>query len=228
MGEHLPVPGSGEITTGFSFKAGKAGAVSALLVHPDNCVATVVFGHGAGANMRHRHMEHIAASLARAGIATLRFNFPYMEAGRRRTDSKAVCIETIGGALGVAVSRNLDPLYLGGHSFGGRMASHFAAEADTGISGLIYYSFPLHPAGKPATSRADHLYGLAAPQLFLSGTRDRLAEPGLLEGVVASLQNARLHRLDTADHGFGILKRSRQSPEDPYTEAARVVADFIR
>ena len=203
------------------------GKVSAIFLSPAKSIATLVLGHGAGADMRHAHMQAIANSLAAAGIATLRFNFPYMEAGGKRTDSKGICTETIGNALICANQLGeSSTLLLGGHSFGGRMASHFVAESNPDIAGLIYYSFPLHPAGKPGTSRADHLKSISIPQLFLSGTHDRLADLTLLRGVVTGLKQAKIHELDTADHSFRILKRSRESAEDVYKEVARVTAEF--
>jgi len=204
------------------------GKVSALLLAPDAPVAILVLGHGAGANMQHAHMQAIADSLAVNGIATLRFNFPYMQRGGGRTDAMPICAETIDNAVALARARNPDlPLYVGGHSFGGRMASHFAADRRPRIEGLIYYSFPLHPARKPGTGRADHLYRLDYPQLFLSGTRDDLADATLLCDVVSRLPDATLHELETADHGFRILKRTRKSAEDIYAEAARQVVAFI-
>lgn len=215
-------------TLPLSFESSPQGIeVSALLTTPGNPNAILVLGHGAGAGMDHVHMQSIAASLGEAGIAALRFNFPYMQAGRRRTDSKSVCIETIGRAVAFAHAHLPRlPLFVGGHSFGGRMASHFAAEAQPDISGLVYYSFPLHPARRPDTKRADHLVRIRKPQLFLSGTRDALADLSLLRDVASNLAGARLHELDTADHGFRI-RPSRTTAEDVYHEAARVAAAFI-
>jgi predicted alpha/beta-hydrolase family hydrolase len=210
------------------------GTVSALLSRPDDSRALIVMAHGAGANMLHQHMQSIASALEHQGLATLRFNFPYMEAGGKRTDSKAVCIETISGAVNLANELASDlPLFLGGHSFGGRMSSHAIDEGDVSgqafdrCRGLIYFSFPLHASKKPDIKRADHLYSIKMPMLFLSGTRDSLAEQELLEDVTHKTPNAELHWLDTADHGFKILKRSRQSTEDVYQEAARITASFV-
>lgn len=181
--------------------------------------------------MRHAHMQNIADALSRQSIATFRFNFPYMEAGGGRTDKPEICVETFANAIALARERAGSlPIFIGGHSFGGRMSSHYAAERggdDEAIEGLVYFSFPLHPAKKPDTRRAVHLRDIAQPQLFLSGTRDALADPELLRATVASLPNAILHELDTADHGFRILKRTRQSAEDVYDEAARIAAGWI-
>jgi predicted alpha/beta-hydrolase family hydrolase len=219
----------------FSFIATEEkGSVSAITQIPTGAKALFVIAHGAGANMRHQHMESISTSLLAQKIATFRFNFPYMEAGGKRTDSKPVCIETISNAVNLANTLAGDlPLFLGGHSFGGRMSSHAIDERnDYGeifdrVRGLIYFSFPLHGSKKPAIKRADHLYSITLPMLFLSGTRDSLAEPQLLEDVTHQIPNAELHCLETADHGFKILKRSRQSAEDVYQEAARVAASFV-
>ncbi|MFN3236890.1 MAG: alpha/beta fold hydrolase [Pseudomonadales bacterium] len=206
------------------------GQVSAVLQRcPDAAMARLVLGHGAGANMFHSHMQNLADALGAVGIETLRYQFPYMEAGGGRTDSLEVCLDTIRGAL--ALSEQLSgpaTVLLGGHSFGGRMSSHYAAQETANIAGLIYFSFPLHPAGKPDIKRASHLVDIQQPQLFLSGTRDKLAELELLEPVVSKLTRAQLHKLDTADHGFKILKRTRVASESVYEESARVAAEFCQ
>ncbi len=190
--------------------------------------AVLVLGHGAGANMDHAHMQAIADALGQVGITTVRFNFPYMEAGRNRTDSQSVCADTFAAAIALARQEcpNL-PLLIGGHSFGGRMSSHFAAEREANLSGLVYFSFPLHASKRPETKRADHLYTLAPPQLFLSGTRDTLAELPLLRTVTSRIPRGTLHELDTADHGFKILKRTRSVSESIYDEAARITRRWI-
>ena len=174
-------------------------------------------------------MSNIAEALSAAGIATLRFNFPYMQQGKPRTDNIPTCVETFRNAVDFGRNKvRRVPLFIGGHSFGGRMSSHYAAETgDKRVAGLIYFSFPLHNAKKPTTSRADHLAAIKKPMLFLSGTRDGLADLSLIKPIVKKLANGHLHELDTADHGFKILKRSRQSKEDVYSEASRVAADWI-
>lgn len=209
------------------------GRVSAIFDFPDNASALLVLGHGAGADMHHVHMQSLADALAGEDIATFRFNFPFKEFGRHRPDSPAVCIDTISNAVAIASTASTLPLFLGGHSFGGRMASHYAASDDAKappgniVRGLLYFSFPLHPANKPDIKRAEHLDEITRPQLFLSGTRDKLAELERLRGVVTRLEEARLHELETADHSFKILKRSRTSDENIYAEAARVARQFI-
>ena len=207
------------------------GTVSALHDIAPNSKALIVLAHGAGADIRHHHMQSITDALNSTNLSTLRFNFPYMESGGKRTDGKAVCIETIGNALELAgAMANELPLFLGGHSFGGRMSSHYYAEHGNKYScrGLVYFSFPLHPSNKPHNKRAEHLYDINSPMLFLSGTRDTLADATLLHDVIARISNASLHWLDTADHGFNILKRKRQSGENVYREAARVTANFVQ
>lgn len=216
------------------------GSVSALLDRPEDSRALIVLAHGAGANMQHQHMRALTSALTGVGLATLRFNFPYMEASGKRTDRQSVCVETISGAVNLASKLATDlPLFMGGHSFGGRMSSHALSKVEDSegrssedksyerCRGLIYFSFPLHPSKNPAIKRAGHLYNIKLPMLFLSGTRDSLANRGLLEEVTRSLPNTELHWLETADHSFKILKRSRQSTEDVYEEAARVVASFV-
>lgn len=207
------------------------GPVTALLDLTDGAQALIVLAHGAGADIHHHHMQSISDALNRRDLATLRFNFPYMEAGGKRTDSKEVCIETFDNALELAHSRaGCLPVFIGGHSFGGRMSSHYYSErsGSHSCSGLVYYSFPLHPSKKPDIKRADHLSAIELPMLFLSGTRDTLANTDLLNAVVTRIPRARLHWLQTADHGFKILKRSRRSIENVYDEAARVTANFVQ
>ena len=207
-----------------------SGRLSAELTRPDDADRLLVLAHGAGADFRHANMLGISEALARQGIASLRFNFPFMEEGRRRVDSQATSVASILAALETALEAAPDlPLFLGGHSYGGRMASHAMLEdAAPPVSGLVFCSFPLHPPKKPGTERAAHLPEIDLPMLFLSGTRDGLATPELLEDVVAGLPRAELHWLDTADHGYKILKRTRQSTEDVFDELARVAAGFMR
>ncbi|VTR95105.1 alpha beta hydrolase : Alpha/beta hydrolase superfamily enzyme, predicted hydrolase OS=Singulisphaera acidiphila (strain ATCC BAA-1392 / DSM 18658 / VKM B-2454 / MOB10) GN=Sinac_0966 PE=4 SV=1: Abhydrolase_5 [Gemmata massiliana] len=202
------------------------GEVSALLIRPDNATHLLVLGHGASTNMRHPTLRSIAEQLAEVGIATFRYNFPYSEHGKGR-DGQAVCTQTIRSAIEAAQEAvpNL-PLLAGGHSFSGRMTSTAASESPLeGVAGLVFFSFPLHLAGKPDTKRADHLADVSVPMLFLSGTRDELAGMNLLKPVVKKL-GATLHELDTADHGYKVLKKTRTGNEDVFVEMARVVRDW--
>jgi predicted alpha/beta-hydrolase family hydrolase len=208
---------------------------------PDDAVAALVLAHGAGAGMRHRHMQALADAFGRVGIATLRFDFPFIEAGKKHVDSQAVATASIAAAFENAATRTPLPVWLGGHSFGGRMASHAVLDRQLTPRGLIFCSFPLHAPGKQGTERARHLAQIGLPMLFLSGTRDTFAERELLEPLVGSLatrvsdlscgsgfsRDCRAHFLDTADHGFRVLKRQRRIESDVYDEAARAARSFI-
>jgi len=204
------------------------GEVSALLVRPAHATHLLVLGHGASTTMRHATLQAIAAALAEADIASLRYNLPYAEHGTGR-DSQAVCTETVRAA--VAAARGAAPglaLLAGGHSFGGRMTSTAASEAPLdGVRGLVFYSFPLHQPGKPETKRAEHLAAVTVPMLFLSGTRDELAALHLLRPACERLGGrATLHAVDTADHGYKVVQRSRAGDEDVFAEMARVVREW--
>jgi hypothetical protein len=204
------------------------GEVSALLLRPADASHLLVLGHGASTNMRHRILQTIADRLADAAIATFRYNFPYMERGRG-FDSPKVCTATVRSAVSAAHKAAPDlPRLAGGHSFGGRMTSTAASESPLdGVHGLVFFAFPLHQPGKPDIKRAEHLRGVSVPMLFLSGTRDQLAAPELLESVCRSLgDRTTLHPLDTADHGFRTLKRSRNTGEDVFVEMARTVREW--
>jgi hypothetical protein len=194
---------------------------------PQNAVAALVLAHGAGAGMRHRQMQALADGFERHGVATLRFDFPFITAGKSRVDSPEVATAKIAEVFAATAAQTTLPIWLGGHSFGGRMASHAVASNLVSPAGLIFCSFPLHMPGKPATTRAAHLASISPPMLFLSGTRDALAERALLTGVIAALPSAKLHWLDTADHGYKVLKRSRASTEDVFDEIGRVVREFV-
>ena len=205
------------------------GEVSALLLRPDLATHLLVLGHGASSNMRTPMLAAIAEALAGQNIATFRYNFPYSEKGGGR-NSQATVTETIRSAVKVAQAACPDlPVFAGGHSFSGRMTSTAQSESPIdGVKGLIFFSFPLHPAGEPAITRAEHLANVEIPMLFLSGTRDALAELDLLQPVVKDLgTRATLHLVDTADHSFKILKRTRTSTEDVFAELARVARNWI-
>ena len=201
--------------------------VSALLRPADGeHRATLTFGHGAGADMRHSSMAAIAEAFAGVGIATLRYNFPFKEDGRNRVDAQAVSTETVAAALECARQHADGPHLLGGHSFGGRMASHAVVDRDLDPAGLIFCSFPLHMPKKPATKRAEHLDSISAPMLFLSGTRDGMAEPDLLNQVAARVE-ATVEWLDTADHGYKVLKRTRTRTDDVFEEMAGYASAWL-
>ena len=212
------------------FAAGPGkGQVSAIVMRPENATHLLVLGHGASSNMRTPLMQALAEALAGDGIATFRYNFPYSENGRGR-DSNAVCIETVRSAVKVAKEAVPElPLFAGGHSFSGRMTTTAASEAPLeGVEGIVLFSFPLHPAGVPDTKRAEHLSNVSVPMLFLSGTRDALGELDLLKRTVEKLgKRAVLHLLETADHSFKVLKRTRTSKEDVFAEMARAVREWL-
>ncbi|HJP69471.1 MAG TPA: alpha/beta family hydrolase [Sphingomicrobium sp.] len=214
----------------FSIDTGKAGAVSALLTRPARPRACFVFAHGAGAGMRHASMETIAAGLAERDIATLRYQFPYMEKGGKRPDPPGIAHAAVRGAVAEAGRRCIGlKLIAGGKSFGGRMTSQAQAAAPLeGVKGLAFLAFPLHPAGKPSTERAAHLAEVNIPMLFLQGTRDALAELPLLEPVVKGLGRlATLHLAREADHSFHVLARSGRNDREVLTEILDAFAAWV-
>lgn len=189
-------------------------SVSALLLRPENAKALYVFAHGAGAGMTHKSMESNAQVLAARGVATLRYQFPYMEKGSKRVDAPKVAHAAVRAAVAEAGRRAPDlPLFAGGRSFGGRMTSQAQAAAPLpGVRGLAFVGFPLHPAGKPDTARAEHLKQIEIPMLFVSGDRDALADLDLLKPVVAALgHRAALRIVDGADHSFRVATKEAQA-----------------
>jgi hypothetical protein len=203
--------------------------VAALLLRPVDARCLYVFGHGAGAGMQHRFMEAASARLAGHGIASLRYQFPYMEAGGRRPDSRGTLLATVRAAVRAATEAAPDlPLLAGGKSMGGRMTSLAAAEAPLpGVRGLVFFGFPLHPAGRHSTERAGHLEKVRLPMLFLQGERDRLADLDLLRPVCAGLgERATLDVVPDADHSFHVPKRSGRSDDEVLAELARIVAQW--
>ncbi len=204
--------------------------VSALALTPHHAAAALVLGHGAGAGMTHAFMQALAEALATNNVATLRYQFPYMEAGSRRPDPPALCHRTVraavdrAGALWPAL-----PLFAGGKSFGGRMTSQAqAAEPLAAVRGLVFFGFPLHPAGKPSSNRADHLGEIACPQLFLQGDRDTLADLALLRPIIASLPQATLHVVAHADHAFHVPVKSGSTDEAVLQSLAQTSAGWCK
>jgi uncharacterized protein len=211
------------------FEASAGCHVGALLLRPAAARWLYVFGHGAGAGMEHRFMAAASARLAEVGIASLRYQFPYMAAGSRRPDSRATLLATVRAAISAAAGAAPDlPLLAGGKSMGGRMTSQAAAEAPLpGVRGLVFFGFPLHPAGRPGIERAGHLAQVELPLLFLQGERDRLADLDLLRPVCAGLgARATLHVVPEADHSFHVPKRSGRTDDEVVAELARVVAQW--
>ena len=203
------------------------GAVSALLIQPANAIAAFVFAHGAGAGMAHGFMEAVATGLAARGIATLRYQFPYMERGSRRPDPAPILEATVRSAVDAAAGIAGDlPLFAGGKSMGGRMTSRAASEEPLAeVRGLVFYGFPLHAAGKPGIERAEHLERVTVPMRFLQGSRDRLAQLDLLAPLVERLgARAALHVIDGADHSFHVPARSGRGDAEVLDELAEETA----
>jgi uncharacterized protein len=205
------------------------GDVSALLLRPAKARRLLVLAHGAGAGMSHPFMEKLAEELAAVGVATLRYQFPYMEARRRVPDAPAVLTATIVAAVrAVAEAAPGLPLLAGGKSMGGRMTSQAAAQGSLdGVRGLVFFGFPLHPPNQPGTKRAEHLAKVAMPMLFLQGTRDTLADLNLLRPVCRELgSRATLLVIETADHSFHVLKKSGRSDLEVLRELAGKTASW--
>jgi len=212
-----------------SIDTGSHGTVSALLTRPAHAKACLVFAHGAGAGMAHPFMATVAAGLGERGIATLRYQFPYMEKGSKRPDVPAVAHAAVRAAVAEAARCCAGlPLIAGGKSFGGRMTSQAQAAAPLdGVHGLAFFGFPLHPAGKPSSDRAKHLGEIRIPMLFLQGSRDSLAELSLLEPVVKSLKRrATLHVVKEADHSFHVPARSGRNDSEVMDEILDAFADW--
>jgi len=201
----------------------RVGDVSGLLLRPEGARLLYVLAHGAGAGMRHPFLEVVAQRLAERSIATLRYQFPYMEQRARRPDPPAVAAATVRAAVieAARVAPGL-PLVAGGKSFGGRMTSTAQAEQPLpGVRGLVFLGFPLHPPGRPGDSRAEHLARVQIPMLFLQGDRDQFADLKLLKPVVKGLgERATLHLVEGGDHSFHVLKRSGRTDLE-------VIADLV-
>ena len=210
-----------------SFDAGeRAGAVSGLLALPPRAACLLVLAHGAGAGMRHPFMESAAEELRARGIATLRYQFPYMQRKSRRPDSPQVLQATVRAAVKAAAVANPDlPLFAGGKSMGGRMTSlAAAAQPLDGVRGIVFFGFPLHAAGSPSDARGAHLSGVTVPMLFLQGTRDRLAGLDRLRPLVAGIPYATLKVFEGADHSFHPPKSSGRADADVLGEIAETVS----
>jgi len=208
----------------------KAGVVSGLLIKPPEARALLLLAHGAGAGMRHRFMEEVALKLADHNVATLRYQFPYMEKRTKRPDSETVLTDTVRVAVAAAkkVVGEL-PLFAGGKSMGGRMTSLAAAkEPLDGVRGLIFFGFPLHAAGRPGAERGEHLIGVNIPMLFLQGSRDALAELKLLKPLCARVgKRAELFIVEGGDHSFHMLKSAKHSDEEVLNAVVDKAAGWI-
>lgn len=207
------------------------GHVAALLDLPPSAFACCTLAHGAGAGMEHAFLADLSRRLHDAGVAVLRFQFPFMQQGSRRPDAPAVAQAAIRAAVAEAARRVPGvPLFAAGKSFGGRMSSQAQAQQPLpGVRGLVFFGFPLHPAGKPGTARAEHLGRVGAPMLFLQGTRDALADLALVTPVVQGLgDRATLHVVDGADHAFHVLVRSGRDDAQVLAELATAAAAWMR
>jgi len=207
----------------------RVGDVSALLLKPQGARLLYVLAHGAGAGMRHPFLESMAVRLGERGIATLRYQFPYMERRARRPDPPDVAAATVRAAVEEAGrAAPALPLVAGGKSFGGRMTSTAAAaEPLPGVRGLVFLAFPLHPPGRPGIARAEHLDRVSVPMLFLQGTRDDFADQELLGSVLKRLgTRATLHQVEGGDHSFRAPKRSGRADADVLEELARAIVDW--
>jgi len=206
-----------------------AGEVSAILIRPAAARRLLVLAHGAGAGMTHPFLEKLARELGEAGVATFRYQFPYMEQRRRAPDSPSVAMATVAAAVRAAAMAAAGlPLLAGGKSFGGRMSSQAASQGLLeGVRGLVFFGFPLHPPNKPSTKRAEHLEKVKIPMLFLQGTRDTLADLKLMKPLCSSLgSRAELHVIETADHSFHVLKSSGRSDAEVLHELAQTTASW--
>jgi predicted alpha/beta-hydrolase family hydrolase len=204
-------------------------SVSGLLLRPEGAKSLYLFAHGAGAGMTHKAMESNAQGLATRGIATLRYQFLYMEKGSKRPDPPRLAHAAVRAAAAEAVKLAPDlSLFAGGRSFGGRMTSQAQADEPLpGVRGLAFLGFPLHPAGKPGTERAEHLARMGVPMLFVSGSRDALAELDLLKPVVASLgDRATLHVVEHADHSFKVAAKSGRTAAEAEAQALDALAKW--
>jgi predicted alpha/beta-hydrolase family hydrolase len=205
-------------------------SVSGLWLAPAAARACLVLAHGAGAGMAHRSMAALADGLAERGIATLRYQFPYMQRGLRRPDPPPVAHAAVRAAVAAAARQaGALPLFAGGRSFGGRMTSQAQAAAPlAGLRGLVFFAFPLHPAGKPSDARAAHLGEVALPMLFLQGTRDELAQLDLLRPAVERLgQRATLKLAQDADHAFHVPARTGRRDSDVLAEMLDAAAEWM-
>jgi hypothetical protein len=203
--------------------------ISGLWQAPPDATACLILAHGAGAGMAHRSMAAIADGLETRGVATLRFQFPYMEKGGKRVDPPPIAHAAVRAAVDEARQRSGGlPLFAGGRSFGGRMTSQAEALTPLGVRGLVFFAFPLHPAGKPSTDRADHLAKVAIPMLFVQGSHDALAELDLLQGMVSGLgEQATLWLIEDADHSFHVPAKTGRKDAEILAAALDVAADWM-
>ncbi len=208
-----------------------SGDVSAILVRPENARWLIALAHGAGAGISHPFMIGVAQNLSRRGIASFRYQFPYMEKGKRAPDHQPILLKTVRSAVEAARKHGEDlPLLAGGKSLGGRMTSIIASqEALPDVQGIVFLGFPLHAPGRPSDERGEHLFKIVLPMLFLQGTRDKLADLALLRPLCDRLKEqgtATLHVIEGADHSFHVPRKSGRTDEDVLEELGQVIADW--
>jgi predicted alpha/beta-hydrolase family hydrolase len=211
--------------------AGTSIQVSGVWVRPGEAAALYVFAHGAGAGMSHTFMTGVARGLAAAGIASLRYQVPYMEAGRRRPDPPHLLESTVRSAVAFGLERSEGlPIFAGGKSMGGRMSSRAAADNGLpGVRGLVFLGFPLHPPGRAGTERAEHLSRVTVPMLFVQGTRDSFARLDLLRPLCERLApRATLHLVEGGDHSFKVLRSGGRSEVDILDELSGTISAWVR
>ncbi|MEJ2616285.1 MAG: dienelactone hydrolase family protein [Ignavibacteriaceae bacterium] len=218
-------------TENIRFQATRSsGNVSAVLMTPEDAKYLLVLAHGAGAGMNHPFMEMLSVKLVEKNFAVFRYQFPYFEKGRRSPDPPNILSATVRSAVEAASNKIKGlPVYAGGKSLGGRMTSTAASkEALPNVKGIIFFGFPLHAPGRPSSDRAEHLFKVNVPILFLQGTRDKLADLNLLKPVIKKLKDkAELHIIEGADHSFHVLKSSGRTDEQVIEEMAKTVSDWI-
>jgi predicted alpha/beta-hydrolase family hydrolase len=217
-------------TRNIKFTATKSsGEVSGIIILPEEPKFLLLFAHGAGAGMKHPFMEKVSGYLADEGIGTLRYNFPYTEKQKKGPDPAPILMQTIRSAVSAAKKYGRDiPLLAGGKSMGGRMTSMAASkESLDDAKGIVFFGFPLHAPGRPSNERAEHLFSVNVPMLFLQGTRDKLADLKLLKPVVKKLKDkAMLHIIEGGDHSFHLLKSAGRDDEEVFKEIAKKVGEW--
>ncbi len=218
-------------TKNLHFQASKSsGEVSAILMNPEDAEYLLVLSHGAGAGMSHPFMEKMSNKLAEEKVGVFRYQFPYFENGKRSPDPPNILMATVRSAIEKA-SKELGGLeiFAGGKSLGGRMTSNAAAKEPLyNIKGIVFFGFPLHAPNKPSADRAEHLFKVNVPMLFLQGTRDKLADLSLLKPICKKLKDkGELHIIEGADHSFLVLKSSGKNDEEVIEELAKTTKDWI-
>lgn len=199
----------------------KIGNVSGIEQFSKRNKCIIILGHGAGAGMKHTFMSQLADALHEHNIGVIRYNFPYMEQGKRRPDFPAVAHKTIEMIVEKVGQDHSVPIFLAGKSFGGRMASQWVSKANSDlVKGLIFYGFPLHGIGKDGKERAEHLYSIDKPMLFLQGTKDKLARQDLIKEVTINIKKAKLHFIENGDHSFKVPKKTGYTHEDIINQLA--------